>query len=277
MNKFRSIKNKNYEHLKKPKPGEILLVPQHPSLMEERGRPYPNTVSNTPNWFRSIGKYAGSIRGCAGTQDFLTVGITVPMWTNAIFSPDPSTERQWNVNLDQIRLGNKGEEIFDVQSFGFGQTGACPMTEVRKIEDSCYPKIINPWSFITAPGWSTLVLPVLFEPNLDYDVVPAVVHTDFYHVMHLVLNIKTDKEFTIKYGTPVFHLIPFERKHGTPAVKFEDSSWTPFVASRGFNAGPTFPSGSSTATPYRQNRRIIDKEIEQQSLNKKGIRKLWNR
>jgi hypothetical protein len=95
--------------------------------------------------------------------------------------------------------------------------------------------------------------------------------------MNLVLNIKTDKEFTIKYGTPVLHLIPFERKYGTPTVKFEDSSWTRFVASRGFNAGPVFPSGSSTAKPYRQNRRVVDGKIEKDLLNKKWWRKIWNR
>lgn len=280
MNKFRPIKNKNYEHFKKPKPGEIIMVPQHPSLMEEKSRPYSNTIANPPEWFRRIAKFPGSIRGCAGMQDFLSMGVTIPMWTNVIFTPFPDSPKRWTVDLDQMARGDQEGncDVYKVHSFDFPQTGTCPMSDIRKVEDSCYPKLLNPWSIVTAKGWSTLALPILLEPNPDYDVVPAIVHTDFYHTLNLVLNIKTDKEFAIKYGTPIYQLIPFERKYVTPTLKFEDHTWTPLLTSRGFNSGPLMPPlGSSTATPYRQNRRIVDKEIEQESLNKKWWQRLWNR
>lgn len=265
-------KNKNYNHIKKPKAGEILVVPSDPRLMEMP--PYSNTVSKPPNWFRKIGRYPGSIRGCAGTQDYMNLGITLPFWTNAYLTPTDESENKWFVSVDQMPpLEENRQPLFNVQSFKFESTGVCPMTDQRKIEESCYPKLVNPWCFITAKGWSTLVLPILFEPNKNYDVVPAVVHTDFYHNINLVLNIKTDQEFKIEYGTPVFHLIPFQRKYGTPLLDFEDFSMHKMATSRGFNSGPVFTSSSSTASVYRKQKRIVDYNIEKDNSNKKWWRK----
>lgn len=247
------------------KPGQILAIPNDVRLLESS--PTLNSPSTPPSWFRLVPKTSGSIRKCAGTIDYLSSGITVNMWTNATFRPQ-NDGKNWESKLDNYSFDSMG---FVNQPFAFETTGKCPMTQIREIETGGYPKLVNPWCFVTAPGWSTMVLPPLFEPNNNYQVVPAIVHTDFYHNMNLVLNIITDKEFTIKYGTPVMHLIPFKRDSDFNELIIGKEEEYKYVTGRGFGYGSIVPTNGSAA-PYRRERIKVDKEL----LNKKENYNIFN-
>jgi hypothetical protein len=236
------------------KPGQIRFTPVDNRLLESP--PFVNNVTTPPMWFKQIGKHKGSIRKCAGTIDMLAAGVTLPMWTNLKFRPAP--DGGWESASDQF---SPPADIGLISGFPFDSTGQCPMTDVRKKEVAQYPKIVNPWRFETAPGWSTLVLPVYFEPNYNYSVVPSVVHTDFYHLANIVLNITTDQEFVIKYNTPLVQYIPFKRDSDFSELIINDESYFKYVASTGFGSGHAVPF-DGTAAPYRRERIKIDKMIE---------------
>lgn len=246
--------------VKKVKPGEIRFTPIDNRMLEMP--PTVNSVVNPPTWFRNIKKTKGSIRSCAGTIDFLSAGITLPSWTNFYFRLDASG-MDWEIAADEM---SPPSGVSIVNAFHYESTGKCPMTSVREVETSSYPKLVNPWRMETAPGWSILILPVYWEPNPNYDVVPAIVHTDFYHTANVVLNIKTDQEFSVKYGTPLVQMIPFKRNKDFEKITFRDESDFKYVATRGFGMGHISPR-MHTAAPYRRERMVVDEKVLKQENN----------
>lgn len=250
----------------KVKPGEIRFTPTDNRLMESA--PFANNLTNMPNWFRSVGKEGRALRRCAGTIDLLAAGVTLPMWTNYRFRPD--NNGAWETGSDDLYpsavTGGVPTSIGQVTGFNHDSTGECPMTSVRKIETGQYPKLINPWRIETAPGWSTLMIPCYWEPNEEYTVVPAIVHTDFYHSMNVVLNLTGDRAFMLKYGTPVAQLIPFKRDSDFTKVLFNDESDFKYYASTGFGTG--FISPKDTAAHYRREKIRTDSRLEQDSKHK---------
>lgn len=260
---------KTYEKIPKPKPGEIYIFPRDNRLSDTS--PYINTQSNPPKWFRMVGKHQGSIRRCAGTVDYLSIGATIPMWTNVNFKPSMA-DGGWEVLMDQMPFFDS----FRLQGFTYESTGECPMTKARHsdTQNASYPKLVSPWNIMTAPGWSTILMPVLFEPNPNYQVVPAVVNTDIYHEANVVLNITTNENFKISAGTPILHLIPFKRNKDFDELKFMDESNFALTTARGFGKYQRFPNGSTSA-PYRQYSRVIDEKILlEESARKK---RFWRR
>lgn len=232
--------------------------------------PFANSLTTMPSWFKRITKHPGSLRRCVGTVDLLSAGVTLPLWTNYRFRPGSSGS--WEFAADDFSPpGN----VNVVQAFPYESTGQCPVTDVRKLETGQYPKLVTPWRIETAPGWSTMIIPPYWEPNSDYTVLPAIVHTDYYHVVNVVLNILTDKPFTVKYGTQIAQLIPFKRDGDFSEVLFEDESNFKHVATRGFGMGSIMPQ-DGTGVPYRKERTKVDKMLEEMSKSK-GILSRWRR
>lgn len=242
------------------RPGQIRFTPTDNRLMATP--PYINSnSSNLPFWVKVMDKSAGSMRRCSGTMDFLGSGVTLPMWTNVYFRPDGYGS--WEMKADNF---SPPADISSIAGFNYASTGECPMTSIRKVEKGIYPKIINPWRFETSPGWSSLILPAYLEPNDEYHVVPAIVNTDYYHLANIVLNITTDAAFNIKIGTPMYQIIPFERKSALGEIIFEDESNFKYVATTGFGMGHVSPS-TGTSGPYRRERIRIDEEISKKTTN----------
>lgn len=255
--------------LPKVKPGSIRCTPIDNRLMESP--PFVNSISNPPTWFKMIGKNQGSVRKCAGTIDLLAAGVTLPAWTNFRFRP--AEDGNWETGGDEF---NPAAGINHISGFPYESTGQCPMTSVRKMETGQYPKIVNPWRIETAPGWSTLVLPIYWEPNENYSVIPAIVHTDFYHLANIVLNITTDSAFGIRQGTSLAQLIPFKRNLDFEKIDFNDESYFKYVATTGFGMGHVAPF-EGTAGPYRREKIRVDKALEEEKVNKNIFNKIFKR
>lgn len=237
------------------KPGTIRITPEDNRLMEMP--PYINEQLSLPPWFKHLKKGSSSLRACAGVNDYLTTGITIPLWSNVFFRPNVEGGF-WESRVENM---NPPLRNLLVEGFRYDSTGECPVTGVRKLENMQYPKIVTPWRIETAPGWSSLVLPVHWEPSNDFDVLPAVVHTDFYHTVNIVLNIKTNTDFVIRYGTPMMHVIPFKRSDNVSSLEFQDESMFKYVESTGFGSGYIMPS-TGTAGPYRRMRNRVDEALK---------------
>jgi hypothetical protein len=103
---------------------------------------------------------------------------------------------------------------------------------------------------------------MFFEPSTKYQIVPSIVHTDFYHSLNVVLNIYTDQSFEIKAGTPMVQLIPFKRNSDFEKMSIGDAVHHKLLSTRGFNDFGLFPSTGGTGKAYKKYQRIVDQKLE---------------
>lgn len=230
--KFTKNPKNYYKQMKKSvKEGEVLVVPMDNRLMEDI-KPYKSKGKNLPSWFKLSPK--SGVRKCAGIADYLETGFILPAWTDFSFTPlDNGT---WDVRVGDLPFavmpfGNEG--------FSKASVGKCPMTDIRKMEEGQFPKLVNPYLFITHPGWSLMVTGMLHEPNENYDIVPGVVHTDYYHQLNIVFNLKGNEPFAIRYGEPLAHLVPLKRSGDIQDIKFANESDFKYAFHRGIGNGPS--------------------------------------
>jgi hypothetical protein len=92
---------------KKLKPGEIRITPLDNRLNEMP--PYKNNVETLRPWFKRVHKSEGSLRRCAGINDFFNTGITIPAWTNFTFRP--GTDGSWETRADGFGFDEKRGRI----------------------------------------------------------------------------------------------------------------------------------------------------------------------
>lgn len=242
----------------KPKRGEVVIVPEDNRLMEIP--PYLPT-SNLPSWWKDLPKNKNSIRRCQGTYDYITNGFVIPLWTDVTIRP----------SIDSKRFELKTSPIIDANPFGIegfekSSTTGCPMGEMGKIPTGQYPKLVAPWRYITPKGVSLMALPLLHEPNPNYTVVPGIVHSDFYHQIHIVLNVLTDKEFTIPAGTPMQFMVPITRKNNFKRIIWGNDSMYKFLLGSGLGRGCLIAPDRNLF--YRRRQKEIDTEVEKESGKK---------
>lgn len=246
------------EDVPKPKRGEVLVIPEDNRIMDFA--PY-LASSKLPEWWASLPKDRDSLRRCYGTYDFISAGFIVPAWTDIIVRPDASGQRL------ECRTNNFGDQfIFEVASFSPDSARGCPMTDRRAMPGAQYPKLNSPWRIATATGVSVLTLPVYHSPSPDYEIVPGLVHTDSYSQIHIVLNVLTDKEFTIPAGTPMQHMIPFKRIEDTKSILWGNETMFRFKAHSGLGDGGLIQEHRNIY--YRRLSREIDSRIIEQEEQK---------
>lgn len=242
--------------LPKVKKNEILIIPSNNQLLEYQ--PYISS-SKFPEWWKEQDKNPGSIRRCYGTQDYISLGITLPLWSNVYVRPSPSGT-SFEVKIDNIAYA-KEYPTFNVEGFPASSVNEkCPFSTQREIVGN-FPKLVTPWLYKTAPGYSSLILPMSLEPNPNYEVLPGVVHTDYYHHINIVLVIKNSKEFMIPVGTPMYQIIPFKRSDKTKEITFGNESMFQFYAGRG--TGDGYLANSPRKNIYKKLQVKIDSELEQ--------------
>lgn len=267
----------SYTDIKVPE-GKIAVIPWDNRLFEMP--PYVNETAPVPQWVREAQNGPGSIRRCAATMDYVTSGITIPAWTNFRFTKSKTSHDDWEFSADQYEGYLKNEvEPFTSQPFQYEQTGECPITRIREVKEIGYPKLVTPYRFVTAPGWSMLILPVLYEPSPHFSVLPGIVHTDFYHEANCVLNLIGSESFVIPWGAPLMHLIPIQRTKMSHELEFYDERMYKLVVGRGFGSGALKPSFKdwSSARLYRATRMRKDAELRDMPNASNNPPKWWRR
>lgn len=235
-----------------PKRGQVLIIPEDNRLMGFA--PY-LAGSKLPHWWPDLKKDRDSLRRCIGTYDYVSVGLILPMWTDVHIRPDSSGMRF------EARAATFGDEYqFEINSFSPESCNGCPMTDRRPLKQSQFPKLNSPWRIQTAKGVSTLVVPLVHDPNPNYEVMAGLVHTDSYTQIHIVLNVLTNKEFTIEAGTPMQQMIPFKRSENFKNIIFGNESMFRFKAHSGLGKNGLIQEDRNFF--YRRNTREIDAEIE---------------
>ena len=213
----------------KVKPDEILVIPKDDRLLEHP--PFRNSTG-WPEWFKrapKVDKFEVSIQNCKGIQYFLSLGITVPLWGDVKVHP---TEGGGVVAA-------MADPFFTTTQFPREAVQGCPIMEDTPMEHAGCPDLRSPFLYKTARGYSLLALPVLYEPDSRYQVLPSVVNTDYFHRVNLIFRVLTDEEFIIPAGTPMYHLIPFKRSDTgkVKAVVMGEARMFPMLKNRGIGWG----------------------------------------
>jgi hypothetical protein len=227
------IRGRTIDDLPEIKPGQMLVCPSTNRMYDERTTPR-NNSSGFPEWFRTLDIKERSIKGCQGTQDLLTHGLTwlLPCDVRIRRSPDG---KSWEGRYDTPESGDRSLQL-QIESFPYESTGPVPMAKNRAVKQGNYVKIVNPWTIKTAPGWSTLLIPASWEEGPGWSLVPGVVHTDFYHHMNWVINIYGDlDEFVIPQGSAIGQSIPFPRTVKTD-VLYADEEIHHLLTQRGMGS-----------------------------------------
>jgi len=238
-----------------PKRGEVLIVPQDNRLMDI---PPFLPSEQLPSWWKDLPKMKGSLRRCQGTYDYITNGFVIPLWTDVTVRPSING-KTFELKLGQLD-GHFGS--FEVSGFESHSVHGCPITNIKAIPTGQFPKLVSPWRFRTPKGVSLMVLPILHEPNPNYTVVPGIVHTDFYNQIHVVLNITTDKEFTIPAGTPIQFMVPIIRKNNFKRILWGNESMFRFIVNSGLGEGGLVSPDRNQI--YRKKQREADLEAQKE-------------
>lgn len=188
---------------------------------------------NMPDWWKDMPSYGGyngaepeekkldasatynsTIKRCVPVLDSLSLGyvlrtdkdIFVKISPKADFdNPDEPTKlefswRHWDGDTKAV------------EGHQFGQAKHHPMAKLFPGRDVF--KMINPWHIITPPGYSTLFIPPMNNPNGYFEVLPGVVDTDTYTNcvnFPFVMDAK-EIETIIPAGTPICQVFPFKRE-----------------------------------------------------------------
>jgi hypothetical protein len=227
-------------------PGQFLVSPLDNKLIEPPTLPIPN-FSNPPEWFTSLDRTERRFRGCQGTQDYLRNGITFRLPADVEMRPSRDG-KDWEA---RYAVGGPAN-LFRVESFDHETVGpTAPIANLRKMPESRYVKIVNPWRVKTAPGWSSLLISPFWERQTrDWELIPGVVNTDYYHSAHWVMAIFTDEPFVIPYGTPIAHMITFPRVKNDRVI-YGDDKIARLLDERGFG-GPFPPSNKDRGYRVQQ-------------------------
>jgi len=240
------------EDIPKPKKNEIIIIPNDNRVM---GIPPYLGKSKLPSWWKNLPHHPSSLRGCQGMYDYSTAGFVIPLWCDVTIRPD-STGKQF-----ELRTSNFDDHYtFLVHGFKKEMAEGCPITKNNKIQTGQFPKLVTPWRYRTPKGVSLIALPVLCEPNENYTIVPGIVHTDFYNQVNIVINVLTDKEFTIPAGTPIQHMIPYNRYGDFKKIVWGNESMSRFMNGNGMGKGSLAQQDDSRI--YRQHQIRIEDELK---------------
>lgn len=241
------------------KPGELLIMPESNFMIDSDIVPYANFNTKTP-WIVNIDKDTkGSYRSCPGGTDLMQLGVTIPLWADLHIRPSMDgkmIDAQFNIEQE-----HPGQYAGLIDHFAYHQTGECPFTQRRngKIQQAQYLKLVNPFMFKTPKGYSTLITGSPLNPRPEFDIIPGVVNTDYYHTCNVVVNVLTDKEFTIERGTPIANLFVFKRNENTKRLYFGDESV--FELHRRLGFGGVWRLGKWKRGKYKKEQRVWDKKL----------------
>ena len=178
--------------------------------------PISKSIQRIPEWFKNM-KSDGTIKKCPGLIDYFNLGYIHYLWTDIQIEipEDRSLPIQYNV---------PDPDNFKVQMHHRDQYLNYIPTDKYKF----ILKPISPWRCKTNKGYSMLQLPLYYEFNEIFDVMPGTINTDYYHQLHPQISFKKTGKFLLPRGLPLCMLVPFKRTKWSHIIKekgIETDKW----------------------------------------------------
>jgi hypothetical protein len=185
----------------KPKIEFISSLDGLESIEECKPKPAKNFI---PQWFKDIpSNEPRTVKICPSFPDYFSMGYVLPMWAD--------TDLVYDKDADQYKW-NTSDKIFQIEVHGNNQFIDYVDPSFQGIDGQFVFKALCPWSIITPPGWSVLQLPLFYNFNKEFSILPGVIDTDIHHeINQQILYHGNNEKITIKRGTPLALYIPFKR------------------------------------------------------------------
>ena len=180
-----------------------------------------------PDWFKNIdrkrvdikidnvsNRNRGSIRHCPALPEYFSLGYILPFWTDLIVETD---EKNWKYNCPT--------DIFKFTSHGHHQFKDHLPEQAKDFAFILKPT--SPWFIKTPPGWSVIQLPVSYDFNSDFSVLPGIIRSDIHYQINQQIMIKKYGVTNLKRGTPLAHYIPIKRDFLEHEIKFSGPTINP--------------------------------------------------
>jgi len=181
-----------------------------------------------PDWWKTMkvqqnirGQKAQTLRSCPAMDDWLKTGwlICAKRDMEVKVSPNSSaanTDKGDSLSSPTHPAAQAGHH------FTYLHEDDAPTRDAFKMK--------APWNIITPPGYSCLYLdPFLFQ-NKYFATWQGMIDTDAFNVnmdnSQIIFYPRTDKDFTIKAGTPLVQIIPYRREDWTASyITYDNKSW----------------------------------------------------
>lgn len=162
-----------------------------------------------PPWFKNMPKFTGhgepriedkgTFKHCPGFTDFYQNAFVVPMWTDL-----------------EIEINGSGPNDFRfIASMPDARFEVHPEHQFLKyVPEAPYDiifKFLCPWHVRTPPGYSMLQLPMFYNFDSNFEVLPGVIWTDIHHVINQQVGCKHKGRISFKRGTPLAMYVPYKR------------------------------------------------------------------
>ena len=164
----------------------------------------PTTTNQNPNVNFPLSEklVPQTVKVCPAMQEFLCEGIIIPAWCDMYFAVDDNGGYHWKTSCDDFKL-----EIHPKEQF-LDHSPAWIRRDVKAVF-----KAVSPWYIQTPPGYSVYQMPLFYQFNEDFTVLPGTVQTDrHFEINQPVLFHSEKKEFMIERGTPFALYIPYKRE-----------------------------------------------------------------
>jgi hypothetical protein len=205
-----------------------------------------------PDWFKDIpSENSMSVKFCPSFPDYFSQGYIIPMWADVMLKYDKKQDYfEWQGSDDIFKWETHGNNQFlNYSKPNFNGTDAQFV-----FKSNC------PWKIITPPGWSVLQLPLFYNFNQEWSVLPGIIDTDIHPgINQQVLYHGDGKEVKINVGDPFVLYIPFKRSN---KLKLEVRDETKkdkkrFKTDQLYMNNAFRPNGK-----YRKMQRLRDKDVK---------------
>lgn len=188
----------------KPKIEFISRVPELLQIEECLPKPAKNFL---PAWWKNIpvpeNLRQATVRECPGIADWFSQGYIIPMWMDISLFYNKEEDRWGVLHSDKLEpwdIHKDNQFIDHVEPSMYGSKASLVF------------KSHSPWLIKTSPGYSVYQMPLFYNFNNNFSVLPGVVDTDIHHEMNQqVLYHGDQKEIFIKRGDPFVLYVPFKR------------------------------------------------------------------
>lgn len=209
---------------KKP---EIKFINLQPELINKPSlepRPYKDFL---PEWWRQIPtKHENilTIRRCPGITDFFSNMYVIPMWTDLkIYFNKETNGLEVNFkNSDTFPMWERHDsrQLIDHTGIIIGD---------RPVETVV--KIVSPWNIITPKGYSVLQIPLFYNFEQNYTILPGIFDTDIYHEINVPFLLHSNnKQIEFNEGQALLAFIPFKRtKYNQKNINANNTKYTDYL------------------------------------------------
>lgn len=180
-----------------------------------------------PDWWRDIpSKHEDvlTIRRCPGITDFFSNMYVVPMWTDL--------KVYFNKETDGLEINFKKSDSFPMwQRHDSKQLTDHTNIVIGDRAVETVIKIVSPWNIITPKGYSVLQIPLFYNFEQNYTILPGIFDTDIYHEINVPFLLHSNnKQIEFNEGQPLLAFIPFKRtKYNQKNINANNKKYTDYL------------------------------------------------